>query len=357
MKEAKNDEGGFFSNITGGMSDVVNTLKGIPNEIENVFQTFSNVIDWFEDLPIHITNFITGLTEKVYELIASLILKTPLWIFDNNFFEETTLLFSAFSVSLVSILTIIESIKRIYKKKHVDLKTISQRWFLVAGLSTVVPFLFHKAFQILNFLSEKIININAHYISNPITTTLPIFDLFVLLVFNVVLISMSIPILLKNGKRFFDLLILGIISPLALSTWVFESHKHYFKQWWENVKRLSLVQIVYAFYLLVIGLIIYGIPIPSDDFIGSCIKILVVLGGFNSLINPPTFLQKHLNFNGDSIGSIFKEGNKSRKTVLRNFKNTVDTLKNPINVIKKLSNSPQTSNSISNTRMGRRHKK
>ena len=90
------------------------------------------------------------------------------------------------------------------------------------------------------------------------------FNVLTMGVFDIVLIATLIPTLWKNGRRFFDLLMLALVSPLAMTAWIFDSHRSKFDQWWSNVKELSLVQIYHALFLLVIGWFIDGIPTPAD---------------------------------------------------------------------------------------------
>lgn len=350
----KVEEEGILSNITGGFSDIAKSIKEIPHAIENVFQTLSDVIDWFKDFPEHMTSFTTELTSKLYELITALILKTPLFIFDNPWFENTTYLISIVSIGVVTILTLLEGIKRKFRKKHVDLKTIGKRWFFVAGLSTLVPILFYKAFQFLNFLSDSIINLSSHTIANPLTSSLPAFDLIVLLLFNIVMIALTVPILLKNAKRFFDILTLGIISPLAGVAYIFDPFNHLFKQWWATLKKLSLVQIVYAFYLMIIGLFIYGVPTPPT-FEGVIIKLLIVVGGFTRLMTPPNFVQRYLG-SDEGIDSVVNDNKKTTKKIKKGLTMAANTIKNPVNAIKYLAN-PNPVALAKNTRMSRIHKK
>ena len=322
--------------------------------MQNVFATTSKIIEWFKHIPENVTALTTGITSDIYSLISSLILKTPLWLFDNEWFGNTTYLFSIVAVGIVSTLTIIEGMKRKFNKKYVDIKTIAKRWFIVAGLSTIVPFLFYQAFRLLNYVSETIIEMSSSHIGNPLNDSLAIFDILVLAAFNITLIILAIPILLKNARRFFDILVLGIVSPLAGVAYIFDSHKHLFRQWWSSLKQLSMVQVIYAFYLMIIGLFIYGVPTP-DDVVGVGIKLLLVIGGFMRLINPPTFIQRQLD-PGDTITSSLKNDYiKSKKKLGQLVNTSIQTIRNPINAVKFLSQS--NSPTVSNTRMGRRHGK
>ncbi|WP_226035639.1 hypothetical protein [Aquibacillus saliphilus] len=293
---------------------------------------------------------------STYEIITALILKTPLWIFDNTWFDNTTYLFSLIAISVVTILTSIEGMKRMCKKESMDIQTIAKRWFIVAGLSTIVPYLFKKGFQALNWVSEKIIGLSSHSMTNVLEEAVAPFDLFVLLLFNIVMIGVAIPILLKNAKRFFDILTLSVLAPMAGVAWIFNSYNHLFKQWWANLKDKSLVQIVYAFYLLLIGLFIYGVPTPPTTT-GSLIKILMVIGGFYRLVDPPNILHRQMN-HGQSIMELGSQVKKSTNKVKDGYKLGHGITKNSAIAFKKFMDiGKPVVITKPNTRMSRNHGK
>jgi len=284
----------------------------------------NQLADFMRQIPEKISEWSVELMVMVYELCTNLILKTPLWIFDNQWFEETTYQFSLLSIGLVSILTILEAMKRMLsgilgkKYKPMDMKDIMKRWFLVAGVTTAVPFLFQKAFQILNWISEQLISMGVSNMRDiPSPDALNLFDIITLGIFDFILVGTVVPVLWKNGRRFFDIMVTGITTPFALTAWIFDSYRHLYNQWWNNLKHLSLVQVFYAFFLLVIGLFLFGTGSP-DSFIGLIIKLLVVIGGFSRLISPPKMIKKHMDNKGG-----FDEVLGELKTITRSVKNNM----------------------------------
>lgn len=308
-----------------------NKILGIvPNPIQPVIDKVNALVEWCTNIPNKIAEWSIDLLVQIYDLTSSLILKTPLWIFDNPWFENTTHQFSLLAIGLVSILSAVEGIKRMLSKvskkhKGMKLKDIVRRWFIVAGSLTIIPYAFQKVFQGLNWVSELLINMNKATIK---TVALPefisMFDVFVLFLFDAVLITTVIPMLWKNGRRFFDILVLGISTPFALTAWIFDDYKHFFRQWWEQLKHLSLVQVFYAFFLLIIGLFMFGTPTPTDP-IGFIIKLLVIIGGFARMINPPRLISKHLD-SGEGLDTM----------VHRDVKSTVDTTTKRVQRTKKV---------------------
>lgn len=217
-----------------------------------------------------------------------------------------------------------------------EFSTIIKRWSMVAGLTAVVPYVFQRAFQFLNFLSEKISSLGGDTMkAAALSTNFSTVDVIALVAFDVVLISTVIPLLWQNGRRFFDLLVLGVVTPLALVAWVFDSYRHLFNQWWSNLKHLSLVQVFHSLFLLIIGWFIFGIPTPTD-FTGTVIKLIVVIGGFGRMTNPPNIIAKHLDNRG---GMDAITGNKKKNaitTVVKNFAFSKKAVLSPAGLLKKL---------------------
>lgn len=305
------------------------------NPFQPLVDSWDNFIAWLNKVPHNIAEFSVNLMADLYMLSTDLILKTPLWIFDNEWFHNTTYQFSLFSIGIVSVLTVLESIKRMLsgvlgpRKPAMDIKVILKRWFLVAGALSIMPFIFLKGFQGLNFISETINAMGGDTIK---AVTLPesikLFDVLTILTFDVILIASMVPILWKNGRRFFDIMVLGVISPFALTAWIFDSYKHLFRQWWDNLKHLSLVQIYYAVFLLMLGWFLFGTPTP-DTFNGMLLKMLVVIGGFARMVEPPRLISKHL----DSGGGL-------DEVVSKNIKKTKEGITKNVNVVKNLASGP-----------------
>ena len=309
----------------------------IPQPIVELSEHINHVIQWFQNIPQEIGKMSIHLMSWLYQLCGDLILKTPIWIFKNEWFTNTTLMFSSISIGLVTILTVVESIKRMLTgiksengRKLVSpmkFQTIMKRWSIVAGLTTAIPYIFQKAFTGLNWVSEKLIAMGADTMNALTMSTFSLLDVVALVAFDLVLIGTVIPVLWKNGRRFFDLLILAVTTPLALTAWIFDDYKHLFKQWWSELKHLSLVQVYYALFLLVLGWFMFGTPTPST-FTGFAVKLLVVIGGFGRMLNPPRLISSKLD-NGKGLEEITSNPIKDTiKKTKKNYNMTKDLLWN-----------------------------
>jgi hypothetical protein len=350
------------TNLKTHIHSTVEIAKEAPGALSQIGELLTTIHEWWNNLPHDIAQGSVNLMAWLYELCSDLILKTPLWIFDNEWFENTTYMFSLASIGIVTVLTVLEGIKRMipmFNKKSkkvqpMDLKTIMKRWFIISGISTAMPYIFQKGFQLLNKVSDMISGMGAKTLTNvALPASISTFEVVTLVLFDVVLISTIVPILWKNGRRFFDLMMLGLISPLALTAFIFDNYKSYYTQWLDNVKHLSLVQVYYSLFLLVLGWMIFGLPTPST-FTGLILKLLVTIGGFNRLSNPPKFVSKHLD-NGGGFNEIYDPAKDTVSKTVRNFKDTVSIIRKPTTIVKKVHERLQTPERVGKTRMQRFH--
>jgi hypothetical protein len=257
----------------------------------------------------------------IFHFLSKIVLQTPLFIFNNPYIKNTSLTFAVISITLVTIFTIFEAFMQMINKKHTDFKTIAKRWLVVASVSGFMPFAFETGFGFLNKLTDAISSMgmnggNSHGLIYG--EKMGWFDTLVIILFDLTAISMLIPIVLQAGRRWFDLLILCAISPLALSSFCFERHRHYFDKWLDSVKLHGLSQLVYAVYILMLGILIFSTQAIQGGFITLAIKIVLVLAGLNKMTHPPQFIKRMT----DNGSDVFDEYDKTKGTL----KDVYDTL-------------------------------
>lgn len=291
-------------------------------------------IDWLNNLPMSIPKLTADLLTTIYHFIAKIVLQTPLFIFNNPYLKNTSLTFALISITIVTLLTIFEAFMQMFNKKHTDFKTILKRWAIVASVAGFMPFAFESGFHYINQLSNAISQMglnggNSHGLVYG--EKIGWFDTLVIILFDLTAISMLIPIALQAGKRWWDLLCLCAISPLALSSFCFDRHRHYFDKWWDSVKTHSLSQLVYAVYILLMGIFIFSTQAIQGGIFTLIIKIIIVIAALNRLAHPPQFINRMINNGSD----VFDEYDKTKKT-FTDLKDTL-TFKNfrPVQFFKK----------------------
>ena len=279
------------------------------------------IIDWLIKLPENLPQYSIDLLSKIYELLTVTVLHTPLFLFNNSFIKDTSLVFAGVSILIVTILTMIEGIKKMLKKKNTDIKQIVKRYSLSIIGAGFAPFLFEKSFELINQLTNAISKIGATEISNfnlfskiqiPLTN-IGFLDTILLLGFDVVVIALLIPIILQTGRRYWDLMCLSALTPLSLTAWIFDDYKHYFSKWWSNVKLLAQTQLIYAIYICLMGVFIFGTANVVTG-VGLICKMLVIIGGLTRMTNVPQFVKSRVD-TGNDIEDSWTGALKSYKDV------------------------------------------
>src|SRR5690606_19438467 len=123
--------------------------------------------------------------------------------------------------------------------------------------------------------------------------------------FDIALIGMLIPVLLQNFRRWFELLVLAVVSPLALSCSVFKAHEHFYHIWLNAIKKKSLTQLVYAIYLVIIGTLMFGTKTPETG-LDLLTKLGIMIGGLYSMANLPLFIRSYMDNNTTSVENAWK---------------------------------------------------
>lgn len=278
-------------------------------------------IDWINHLPENISKYSIDLLAHVYQFLSGTILLTPTYLFSNPYSVAATLKFAGVGIIIVIILTMIEGIKRMFQKQNTDLNKTMKRFFLAVVATGFTPFLFTYSFQVLNLITKAVSKIGGSEISNfglfgeiPfIGLGLGFIDTCLLILFDILVIALLKPIVLQTGRRWWNLLCLFCLTPLSLICWVFDDYKHYTNKWWSSLKQLAQSQLVYAIYICIMGIFIFGSRFVTSG--GSLfVELLVVLGGLSAMANPPTFVRSKVD-NGEDTLSWIKDIYQSGKNV------------------------------------------
>lgn len=288
-------------------------MYGFPNDeslweqISNFITRIEKIIDWFSHFPEHVYKFTADIFAWIFKVLMLIGFQTPTFIFNNSYTQHTSLLFSSISVMVIIVFTIFESFMQMFskvsKKKYTSFYTILKRLPIALGTSLSLPFIFEIAFKTLNKLTKNIANMGGNLFKGDNFSdllTLSGVDVLGMIVFDVICIGLMVPVLINSGRRFWQIFLHLSISPLAFSAWIFDRHRHLHKKWWNNVKDLSLVQLVYAVFILLLGTFLYAVRFVSADMM--IFKILIIMGALHSLANPPSFITKFDRTGRNEIG-------------------------------------------------------
>lgn len=300
------------------LDDITKPIKEVNTKVENIVNSVNSVVNWFKNLNEKISEMSVDLLVSSYELITSVVLFTPAFLFDSEWFRNSTLTFTGLSVALSMLILLYEGFQKMFghlwnSSRTTDMLRVVKRMPLVVIGSAIAPSAFYYGFKGLNHITDVIIDMGKIKMTEGINklefNEVTMLELVAFIGFDLALIGMMIPVFLQNFRRWADLLMLGVMTPLALSCWVFKEHEGLFRNWWTNIKRASLTQLVYAVFLLIIGTLIFGTKTP-DTPMDLLIKLGIVIGGLWRMQTPPNLVRGHID-NGADIADVWNGAGKA----------------------------------------------
>jgi len=337
---ANSDHFSLFENLSDGINNIFHRLNvGFHREVDFVkskFTLWQNLQKSIESIKNFTPNMENQSPLKSILLIMFSLLEkvifTPVSLFDNDYFRGILLKFGALSMGLVTSFVMLEGIKRIFNKSKSSYKQVLQKLPLVLGTVGFAPLLIVESMKILSFLTALILKMGVAMIGGQFNYTDGIvkgtgnalIDAVLYGAFVVLFTFQIIPILLSHGRRWFNMMSLTMLTPLAMLGYIFDSLSQFHKKWWSSLKKSYLSQIYYAGFVTILHLIMFGIPTPMT-YQGVFSKLLIVLGGLHAFANPPGFIANLTNNGMDTYRSInqFKNNlkNNPTKSIIKSIRN------------------------------------
>ncbi|MEH7451460.1 hypothetical protein [Gottfriedia acidiceleris] len=294
----------FFSNFSNNLHEKTTNLFNRFEWFQEAKQTLDQLNEWSnkysdKDPLKSVIMALFSLLEKV--------IYTPVFLFNNSYFTNLLLKFGALSMGLVTSLTMVEGIKKILNKSTMSYRQLIQRLPLVMALVGFSPLLIVEGMKLLSYLTNLILLFGVSLTDNvnplgkhPVTGLMDtiLYGAFVLLFgYNLV------PILLQHGRRWFNVLALTLLTPIAMLGYLFPSFKVFHQKWWSSLKKSYLSQLYYSSFLSILNIIMFGISTP-DNYQGMFSKLLILLGGIHLFSQPPGFLNSYMQSGPDTMRSV-----------------------------------------------------
>lgn len=244
-------------------------------------------------------------TQEYYEFIGwafteltRLVTTVPTDLISNTNSYKMQAIFMGYSVLMMIFLTIAEGYKAIMGISYTKPATVFGRTFIAligAGLTMpAVVWLIkcsNMAVQMVLILGETYFNG-----TNDVGSMLQDFsasgtaNFFASVLFMIAFLYFIVHALFKVGIRWFDLLMNMVSSPFAWASYVTNGTSKHLSGWMSSTGKLILINLVYAFYVAVISVIVLA-PGPVESMGGWTARMLLLLGGLYRLANPPAWIQ------------------------------------------------------------------
>jgi hypothetical protein len=267
----------------------------------------------------------------LYEIVADFMLGVPSELFTTNWFTNASMVFSGIGVLFTILLgsyegfrQVIFSTSRKQSSTFNDLFTLIRRLpFAVVGAG-LAPKAFEWAFKGLDWVTSSIIQVGKDQVmaavnNHPIITGFGWMDMVAIILFDLAFVRQMYPLFMDMAGRYFKLLSLGALSPLAISCWIFDEHRGWFDAWLDSIKRIMFMFLYWAIFLTVMGVLIVGIG-GTTTFKGLFIRLLIIIGCVQTMLNPPSIMKRYINGETDFYDMVKETKDLVTLKTLRNKK-------------------------------------
>lgn len=238
-----------------------------------------------------------GLIGDTFSAMTKMVTTIPVELLNNPGVHKMQGLFMGYSVLMMIFLSIIEGYKALIGVNYTRISTMFGRTFVaLVGAGLTVPAVVWLV-KCSNLAVEMILLLGETYFngSSDIGTVLKDFsksggvNFAASLLFLVAFFYFIVQAMFKVGIRWFDLLMNVVTSPFAWASYLTNGTASHLASWMASTGKLILINMVYAFYVIVISVLIMA-PGPVESFGGWTGRMLLLVGGLYRLANPPAWI-------------------------------------------------------------------
>lgn len=260
-----------------------------------------------------------GLTDDYYDLIGEtfsqmtkMVTTIPIELLDNPNVQKMQGLFIGYSVLMMVFLSIVEGYKALMGINYTRITTLFGRTFVaLVGAGLTVPAVVWLV-KCSNLAVEMILLLGESYFtgSNDVGSVLKDFsksggvNFIASVLFLIAFFYFIVQAMFKVGIRWFDLLMNVVASPFAWASYITNGTASHLASWFGKTGKLILINLVYAFYVIVISVLVIA-PGAIESFGGWVGRMLLMIGGLYRLANPPAWIEA-MDSKG-SLGPLFKK--------------------------------------------------
>lgn len=247
-----------------------------------------------------------------FSSLTKLVTTVPVDLISNSNAFKLQGIFMGYGVLMMILLSMTEGYRAIIGVSYTKPSTLFGRSFVaIVGAGLTMPVVIwlitvtNKFVQVILVLGETYFN-GASDLGNMLRdfSASGAGNFLASLLFMIAFFYFIAHALFKVGIRWFDLLMNVIGSPFAWAAYVTDGTSKHLFNWMSSTGRLIIVNVMYAFYVVVISVVIMA-PGPVESFGGWLARMLLLVGGLYRLANPPAWIQS-MDAQG-SLRSMFKK--------------------------------------------------
>lgn len=241
-------------------------------------------------------NYYIGIND-IFATLTKLITTVPIDLIAHENAMKLQAIFIGYSLVVILILATVEGYKALLGLSYTKPTVLFGRIFVaLIGASLTFPAIVWLA-KSANLAVVIILSLSDTYFSGSqeLGSMLREFsasgtiNFFASVIFMLAFLYFIFFALFRVGRRWFDLLMNMVTSPFAWAAYVTDGTSKYLTMFISTTGKLILVNVVYAFYVVVISVIVMA-PGEVQDFSGWMARMLLLLGGLWSLSSPPAWI-------------------------------------------------------------------
>lgn len=262
--------------------------------------------------------FLADMIGWIFDDMLKYVLFTPFEMFKSVAVVSIVIKMGIVSGGLVTILALIEGLKRTLSLSYTPMRTILMRYPIALAVSGFAPILFYYAGMGVNemvSLIGKLADVNiggdAIYMNKWHQLGGSIFESFMTFFFLIALFFYLMKAFLYHGARWFGLILNCVTTPVVMLSYVFKTYDHVARGWLKDTLSKYGMQVVHSLFLSLIAVILYTPNLLPPDgglaaFNSFLVRLMLSVGGLHMMMNPPAWLKNAISNAGTDPKSMMQ---------------------------------------------------
>lgn len=247
------------------------------------------------------------------------VLFTPFSMFKTATTMSLVIKFGAISGGLVTVLAMIEGIKRTLSMQYTPISSIIRRYPIALAVTAFAPTIFYFAGMGVNELVSLIGKVTGAILHSPAmySSTLhqlgaSIYMAFLTFIFMIMLGFYLIRAFFYHANRWFGLLFNCVMTPFVMLAYTFRPYEQVAIGWLKDSIFKFGIQVYQSLLLSLVAIILYAPNIlPFDDTVdgmnSALVRLMLSIGGLHVMNYPPAWLQNIIpTYNGENPKNMLK---------------------------------------------------
>lgn len=247
-------------------------------------------------------SFLVEFVSWIFSDVLKYILFTPFEFFKSDTSISIVIRMGFFSAGLVTILAMVEGFKRMLSMDYTPMSRVFVRYPIALCVSAFAPTIFYYA----GYLTNELVKYMGILTGSSLEGTDSFNSLFHEVGYHtyeaaltffmlVILIFYFLRILMFHAIRWFGLMFNMVMTPIAMTAFMFRPYENVFSGWMkDSISKFSVV-VAHSFFLGLIAIILYAPNIGlsntiADSFWESTLRTLMSIGGLHMMLHPPGWI-------------------------------------------------------------------